>query len=762
MSISKLGFVAADGSGGGLNEGDVLALIDQETATFVSNPDPPNVLNTDAIPTLVDPSGRIVKRSRVTITNGDELSTNKLSVGDGSYSFPTTIGAAGQILVVPTLGTELKFLNVDPSPVEVDDLQTKTQNISLALTTPGDPGETTFLGNVAIEQGLSIGLPDAADAWQLVRGHGNFGDQLLWPGGDSTAAQWGEAPNLTTVRTKTQNIYAGLLGVSTSFDGAVRADNGFLVGESPNDWKIATTRGLYGDTLVWPETGSTPTWSVPPTVQVLQEQCTHITSTLQTTSISNNLSGESIESRSTILVDSATPDGRYFLPYTRGTPGQVLTAAGPNGLECVFQDNVLTPNEADSLLEKTQFQSTDLTGTTFTGQLSATQNLAAPLVSAGHSVQINSDSLTGSYILPLNRGTPGQVLVAAGDEGESCEFQNAVVSPTDLTTLQSKTQNISLPTVPNVTNFTGSVNATNNMTIQSTLFIDAKGSTPGSTPAIEIGKVNLGDGYTLPRTRGLEGQGLIQGALGAVQFANLASINDLDTVLTRTQYQAIEPAFIDPDFVGPIPRMTSFGGGLQVRPTDPLSTDVAYNFPESKSGDVKTGIGYTLRTNGANNDLMWQKPIFISRYRRNVPGDFLIPFTVAGQDYSLMSTFVTERSSIGFIYEVGPDGIERIRYTGVTTVTSGDMSYNAIVYLVDAKGQPNTSDITFRLKHFKSSGGTVIVDVRRTNFTREKIAVSLHATIYNVDPGDYFRVTAESSVIVNLHADSQQINVALF
>ena len=847
MSVSRLGFVSADGGGGGLNEGEVLALIDQETATFVSNPDPPNVLNNNAIPTLVDPSGRIIKRSKVTITNDDELNTNKLTVGDGSYSFPTTIGAPGQILVVPTLGTELKFLDVDPSPVEVDDLQTKTQNILLPLTTPG---QTTFIGNTASVSGLTVGLPDAPDAWNLLPGHGQQGDQLLFPGGDSSDAYWGKAPAITVLESKCQNIDYNLTSptrtefvgrvsaengfgfgespntwtipatrgvttgqqmlwnnetrettwgeaprlttvynkalnigntvpaVSTAFSGLVAADR-FLVGSSPNDWKIGPGQGVYGDSLTWPETGSTAVWSVPPSVQTLQDQCQYMTSEPLGTDFALRVVADSLVSNTSLTLDAENPEGSYILPVTRGTPGQVLVAGGISGDQCVFQNNVLSQNQADSLLEKTQFQATDLTGTTFTGQLTATQNLVAPVVSVGHLVQVNSDSLTGSYILPLNRGTPGQVLVSAGDEGESCEFQDAPLTPEDLKNLENKTQNILDSTGVGNTKISGLLQCED-------LFATGPGGTSGLVLAGNVtvggGLLNIdtdlvsaqptsihiatqgptGVGYSFPRRRGAIGQGLRLNSSGNLTFQDVAEPATLADVVTKTQYQTIAPSFVDPGFIGPIPNLTSFARGIQLRPETPLGTETSYNLPASRSGDAKTGSGFILRTNGTESDLAWVKPIFISRWRRNVPGDYKVPLTIATQEYSLMSTLITERKSSGFIYDLDEAGAERIRYTGIYPVGAGSLSYNAFAYLEEGKGLPTSADITFRLKHFKFSGGSIIVDVRRTIFTSAKAAVSLVAPIYDIDPGDYFRVTAESQVSLNLHLDAQQMNVTLF
>lgn len=690
--------------------------------------------NPNSICTFADPAGRTIKKSRASITETGVLNADAIRIG-GSYSFPTSIGTPGQILVVPSLGEELKFLNVDPSPIEVDDLQSKTQNISLPATTPG---ETAFIGGISAGGGFSVGSSDAPDAWSLAPGHGEQGDQLLFPGGDSTSAYWGtapsitvlqsktqnidfnltsptrtefigrvnaedgftlgtapnswsipiakgtatgqqmlwnnannettwgEAPAITDLKTKTQNIYAGSAGVSTSFDGAVRADNGFLVGESPNDWKIATARGVEGDSLVWPETGSTPYWSVPPSVRTLQDQCTHITSLPQTTTIASNLSAESIESRSTILVDSANPTGSYFLPYARGTPGQVLTAAGVNGSECAFQDNVLTPNEADSLLEKTQFQSADLTGTTFMGQLTATQHLVAPLVSAGHSMQVNSDSLTGSYILPLNRGTPGQVLVAAGDEGESCEFQDAVVTPTDLSNLETKTQNFQLSTVPNNTICVGTLAA-------STLaanFLSASGRvtiSPSIDPvAVEVGLTgSMGTGYSLPRARGLEGQGLIQGTLGTVQFTDVADPAELETVLTRTQYQSTTP---DQD------RLTTFDGRLRLQPI-PGGADKQVIFPDYRDNYG----GSTLRTNSNLNqaELVWQFPSFIRRYINSNLGVtklFEVQLTELGVLYGIMSFLTQEQTSTTPTFQFANSGVA---YLGSSTQAMYRVAFSA-------------------------------------------------------------------------------------
>lgn len=764
MSLSKLGFVSTDG-GGGLNEGEVLALIEEQTATFVSNPDPPNVLNNNAIPTLVDPSGRIIKRSKVTITNDDELSTNKLTVGDGSYSFPTTIGAPGQILVVPTLGTELKFLNVDPSPVEVDDLQSKTQNILLPLTTPG---QTTFIGNTASVSGLTVGLPDAPDAWNLLPGHGQQGDQLLFPGGDSSDAYWGkapaitvlegqcqnisyeltsptrtefigrvsaengfgfnvspntwaipptrgtttgqqmlwnnetrettwgEAPRLTTLYNKSINIGNTVPAISTSFSGLVAADR-FLIGASPNDWKIGPGQGVYGDSLTWPETGSTAVWSVPPSVQALQDQCQYMTSEPLGTDFSLRVVADSLVSNSTVTVDGENPSGSYILPLSRGTPGQVLVAAGTEGESCAFEDPIVTTEDLKSLQTKTQniSESTTTAGNTRVTGLLECDNIFA----------------TGPA------GTTGLVLsgtVTIGGGVLNIDTDLISASPTSIV-------------------------------------IASQGPT--------------GVGYSFPRRRGTVGQGLRLDSSGDLTFQEVAEPATLASVVTKTQYQTIEPAFVDPEFIGPIPNLTSFARGIQLRPETPLGTETSYNLPASRSGDAKTGSGFTLRTNGTESDLTWLKPMFISRWRRNVPGDFKISLTVATQEYSLMSTLVTERKSSGFIYDTDANNIERISYIGTVPVGAGSISYNAFAYLEDGKGLPASSDITFRLKHFKSNGASatiVTVDVRRTVFTSSKSAVSLVGPIYNIDPGDYFRITVESLVSLNLHLDAQQMNATLF
>lgn len=870
--------------------------------------------NVDSVCTLADASGKVIKKSKAFISSDGELTVGALRVGD-SYSMPRTIGQVGQILVVPTLGSELKFLDVDPSPIEVDDLQTKTQNILLPLTTPE---QTTFVGNIAAG-GLTVGLPDAADAWHLLPGHGQPGDQLLFPGGDSSDAYWGkassiavlegkaqnisygltspsrtefigrvnaedgvgfgadpnrwripalaggvtgqqmlwdnatqettwgEAPKLTTVYGKTFNIYNHVNGVSTTFDGVVKADDGFglnsganawtipatrgtvtgqsllwdgansrttwaeptkltsvydktlnmgpavagvssafgglvaagrfLVGESPNDWKIGPGQGLYGDSLNWPETGSTAVWGVSAPVQTLQEQCQFMTSGPLGTDFSLRVSANHLVSNSTITVDAENPSGSYILPLSRGAPDQVLVAGGGDGSQCIFKNNVLTKAQAESLLEKTQFQMTDITGTTFQGQLVSTTNVSAPVMSAGVSIQVNSDSLTGSYLLPASRGLPGQVLVAAGEEGETCEFQNAAVSPAELSELQGKTRNILTTTSNGVTNLTGlvichdlyatgpagttGVLSAGTVSVNSGILRVDSDLISDSPTAIEIATQGpSGVGYSLPRRRGTAGQGLLLNSSGGVVFGAVADPTTLSTVVSKTQYQNISPAFVDPNLPGPIPTLTSFQRGIQLRPSDPLSTDPFYNLPEARTGDAKTGSGFSLRTNGSSPDLVWTKPAFYSRWRRNIPGDYTFPFLATNFEYLIVDTMVSERKSAGFLYD--SSGSARVRYNGTVPRGSGLMTYNSIAYIQDAKGQPATADITFRLIHYKSDNTSTVVDVRRSNLTTAKMGISLSGVIYDIDNFDYFRVSLESSAILNLHIDSAQLNVSVF
>jgi hypothetical protein len=65
------------------------------------------------------------------------------------------------------------------------------------------------------------------------------------------------------------------------------------------------------------------------------------------------------------------------------------------------------------------------------------------------------------------------VLVSAGDEGESCEFQDATVSPLDLTDIKTKIQNISaLRTIPNFTFVDGDIILSERSLLDFTLQVD--------------------------------------------------------------------------------------------------------------------------------------------------------------------------------------------------------------------------------------------------------------------------------------------------
>ena len=275
---------------------------------------------------------------------------------------------------------------------------------------------------------------------------------MLW-NNETRETNWGEAPKLTTVYNKALNIGNTVPAISTSFSGLVAADR-FLVGSSPNDWKIGPGQGVPGDSLTWPETGSTAVWGVPGSVYALQEQCQYMTSEPLGTDFALRVVADSLVSNTTITLDAENAAGTYTLPETRGTPGQVLVAGGANGSQCYFEDPTVSAEDLLNLQSKTQnIQLASTEGITFFDG-----RVTSDILSSNTTIQVNESSPTGSYYLPTSRGTPGQVLAVNSADASQCVFQDPVLTPTDLSDLQSKTQNISLArTLPNGTFVDGDI-----------------------------------------------------------------------------------------------------------------------------------------------------------------------------------------------------------------------------------------------------------------------------------------------------------------
>lgn len=716
MSLTVFGF-RPEGGGGGLNEDEVNGLIANATGTFVSNYDPTSSENTGSLPVLSDASGKVIKRSRVTIEEGetgDTIKAHSIRLGD-SYSLPSAIGEPGQILVVPSLGSELKFLNVDPTPLEIDDLQTKTSNILLPLTTPG---QTTFIGNVASVSGLTVGLPDAPDAWNLLPGHGQQGDQLLFPGGDSSDAYWGKAPAISVLESQCQNIDYNLTSPTrTEFIGRVSAENGFGFGESPNTWTIPATRGVTsGQQMLWQNDTRETYWGEAPRLTTVYNKAINIGNTVP--AVSTAFSGLVAADR--FLVGSSPND--WKVGPGQGVYGDSLTWP-ETGSTAVWS----VPPSVQTLQDQCQYMTSEPLGTDF-----ALRVVADSLVT-NTSLTLDAENPEGSYILPATRGTPGQVIVARGLDGSQCVFEDAVVTPTDLSDLKTKTQNLQLNTTVNNTVCDGTFAAA---TLAAEYgIISGRLTFPPSQDHVSIVSGNLGGfsntGYSLPRTRGVVGQGLIQGELGAVNFTDVASPTDLDAVLTRTQYQSTTELQ---------DRLTTFDGRLRLQPVEG-SEQKQVIFPDSRSDYG----GAVLRTamNLNQSELVWQFPTYIRRSRPAVltaPTQFTFPAILTR--YTLMPFLTQEVQSDTPTWQYYPN--DGVAFLGASNHGMYRVVFSAMIGL---STNPAPAQFELIIVH-KASSIAAPVDIVKRYFTVRKDAdpllVYLEGHGKNLTPGSFVDIVLTS------------------
>lgn len=709
MSLTVFGF-RPEGGGGGLNEDEVNGLIANATGTFVSNYDPTSSENTGSLPVLSDASGKVIKRSRVTIEegeSGDTIKAHSIRLGD-SYSLPSAIGEPGQILVVPSLGSELKFLNVDPTPIEIDDLQSKVQNVSLPLTVPG---QTTFIGNVGAVSGLTVGLPDAPDAWNLLPGHGQQGDQLLFPGGDSSDAYWGKAPAITVLESQCQNIdYNMTSPTRTEFIGRVSAENGFGFNTSPNTWTIPATRGVTtGHQMLWDNDTRETYWGDAPKLTSVYNKTLNMAPAVQgvTTAFSGLVAAERF------LVGDSPSD--WKIGPGQGVYGDSLTWP-ETGSTAVWS----VPPSVQTLQEQTQFMSSEPLGTDFA------LRVAADSLVSNSTVTVDAENPSGSYILPLTRGTPGQVLVAGGLDGSQCVFENAVVTPTDLSDLQIKTQNLQSTTTENSTLCNGTF-AAGTLAAEYGI-ISGRLTFPPSQDHVSIVSGNLGGfsntGYSLPRTRGVVGQGLIQGELGAVNFTDVASPTDLDAVLTRTQYQSTTELQ---------DRLTTFDGRLRLQPVEG-SDQKQVIFPDSRSNYG----GAVLRTSMTLNqsELVWQFPSYIRRFRPAVlaaPTQFTIPAILTR--YTLMPFLTGEVQSVTPTWQYYPN--DGVAFLGASNHGMYRVVFSAMIGL---STNPAPAQFELIITH-RASSVAAPVDIVKRYFTVRKdtdpLLVYLEGHGKNLTPGSF-------------------------
>jgi hypothetical protein len=267
------------------------------------------------------------------------------------------------------------------------------------------------------------------------------------------------------------------------------------------------------------------------------------------------------------------------------------------------------------------------------------------------------------------------------------------VTSTDLSNLETKTQNFQLSTVPNNTICVGTL-ATSTLAAN---FLTASGRvtiSPSIDPvAVEVGLTgSMGTGYSLPRVRGLEGQGLIQGTLGTVQFTDVADPAELETVLTRTQYQSTTELQT---------RLTTFDGRLRLQPT-PGGDAKQVIFPESRANFG----GASLRTNMSlsQSDLIWQSPTFIRRFQ-NVLGDptlstvFALP-SIPGVDITFMTLLTGESKSANDVWSY--NAITGLTYTGTSIVATFRVSFSASLTILN---NPAPAYIKIRITRADSLGG---------------------------------------------------------